>query len=62
MIAILKHILFLFVLAAACYVLAITIVNSRVAFLVFLVVGLILEIAFWILFWRQRKESRSSQR
>ena len=58
MISILKHTIFLFVLAAVCYVLAITIVNSRISFLVFLIVGLICEVVFWILFWQQRRESR----
>ena len=61
MISILKHTIFLFVLAAVCYVLAITIVNSRISFLVFLIVGLICEVVFWILFWQQRRESRRSR-
>ena len=55
---ILKHVFLLFVLAALCYVIAVTITNSRVGFVVFLVVGLIFEVVFWILFWRQRRESR----
>lgn len=54
----LKHVILLFVLAALCYVIAITITNSRVGFVIFLVVGLISELVFWILFWRQRRESR----
>ena len=53
----LKHIFFLFVLAALCYVLAIAITNSQVAFVVFFVVGIIVEMVFWILFWRQRRAS-----
>jgi len=57
----LKHVFLLFILAALCYVIAITITNSRVGFIIFLVVGLISELIFWILFWRQRRESRSPQ-
>jgi len=58
---ILKHVFFLFVLAALCYVIAVTITNSQVAFVVFFVVGLLSELVFWILFWRQRRESRRSR-
>lgn len=58
MTGVLKHIFFLFVLAALCYVIAITITNSQVAFVVFFVVGLLSELVFWILFWRQRRNSR----
>lgn len=58
---ILKHVFFIFVLAALCYVIAITITTSQVAFVVFLVVGVLSEFVFWILFWRQRRESRSDR-
>ena len=54
----LKHVFFLFVLAAACYGIAVNITNSQVGFVIFFVVGLISELVFWILFWRQRRESR----
>lgn len=57
MVGTLKHVFFLFVLAALCYVIAITITNSQVGFIVFFVVGLISELVFWILFWRQRRDS-----
>ena len=61
MIGILKHVFFLFVLAVLCYVIAVTITTSQVAFVIFFVVGLLSEVVFWILFWRQRKESRRAR-
>ena len=54
----LRHILLLFVLAAVCYVIAIIFADGRLGFLVFFASGLIIELAFWILFWSQRRESR----
>ena len=54
----LKHIFFLFVLAALCYVLAITIATDQIAFIIFFVIGIIFEIAFWILFWAELRASR----
>ena len=54
----LKHVFLLFVLAAICYVLGITITNSQLGFIIFFVVGLISEVAFWIVFWKQRRAER----
>jgi len=54
----LRHVLLLFVLAAVCYVIAISFADGRIGFIVFFVVGLISELVFWILFWRQRRDSQ----
>ena len=53
-----KHVFLLFVLAAICYVLGITITNSQLAFIIFFVAGLISEVVFWIVFWKQRRAER----
>jgi hypothetical protein len=53
-----RHTLFLFVLAAACYALAIFITGGRIGFIVFFVVGLLTELAFYILSWRQHRNYR----
>jgi Ca2+/Na+ antiporter len=55
---ILRHTLLLFVLAAVCYVIAISSADGRLGFITFFVVGLIAELVFWILFWRERKINR----
>ena len=52
-----RHIFFLFVLAVLCYLLAITVATSQAAFVMFLVVGVLFELVFWVQFWRQRKNS-----
>jgi hypothetical protein len=56
MTGILRHVLLLFVLAAACYVIAIAFADGRLGFIAFFVVGLISELVFWVLFWRQRRD------
>lgn len=53
-----RHTLFLFVLAAICYALAIFITGGRIGFIAFFVVGLLAELAFYILSWRQRRSYR----
>ena len=53
-----RHILLLFVLAALCYVLAIVFADGRLGFIGFFVVGLIAELVFWVLFWRERRLNR----
>jgi Flp pilus assembly protein TadB len=53
-----RQTLFLFVLAAICYALAIFVTGGRVGFIVFFVVGLLTEPAFYILSWRQRRNYR----
>ena len=58
MAGILRHILLLFVLAAVCYAIAIWFADGRLGFITFFVVGLIAELVFWILFWRERKSHR----
>jgi hypothetical protein len=58
MTGILNHILLLFMLAVVCYVIGIAFADSRLGFIVFFVAGLIAEFVFWILFWRQRGDSR----
>lgn len=55
-----KHVLFLFVLAAVCYVVAIVVADNRLGFIAFFVIGLVAELAFWILFWRERRSYRRS--
>jgi len=54
----LRHILLLFILAAVCYVIGIAFADSRLGFISFFVVGLVAEAVFWIMFWRQRRDSR----
>jgi uncharacterized membrane protein YvlD (DUF360 family) len=54
----LRHTLFLFVLAAICYALAIFVTGGRIGFIAFFVVGLLAELAFYILSWRQRRDRR----
>lgn len=44
-----RHTLFLFVLAAVCYVMAIYVTGGRIGFIVFLVVGLTAELLVWLL-------------
>ena len=56
--ALFKHILLLFILAAVCYVIAVAFADGRLGFIVFFVAGLIAELVFWILFWRQRRDWR----
>lgn len=56
-----RHTLFLFVLAAACYVMAVYVTGGRIAFIVFFVAGVTAELVFWILFWRQRRISRRNR-
>ncbi len=58
MAGLLRHILLLFVLAAVCYVIAIAFTDGRLGFIVFFVIGLIAELVFWILFWRERRSNR----
>jgi len=53
-----RHTLFLFVLAAICYALAIFITDGRVGFIAFFVVGLLAELTFYISSWRQRRNDR----
>jgi len=53
-----KHIFLLFVLAAVCYVIAIAFSSGRLGFIAFFVAGLISELIFWTLFWRQRRKFR----
>ena len=43
-----RHTLFLFVLAAVCYVMAIYVSGVRIACIAFLVVGLTAELAVWL--------------
>ena len=43
-----RHTLFLFVLAAVCYVMAIYVTGGRIAFIAFLVVGLTAELLVWV--------------
>jgi hypothetical protein len=50
------HVLFLFGLAVVCYVIAIVFGNGRLGFIAFFALGLILELVFWVLFWRQRRD------
>ena len=56
---ILRHVFLLFVLAAACYVTAAIFANGRLGFIAFFVIGLVSELVFWILFWRQRRNARN---
>ena len=44
-----RHTLFLFVLAAVCYVMAIYVTGGRIGFIAFLVVGLTAELVVWLL-------------
>lgn len=44
-----RHGLFLLVLAAVCYAMAIYVTGGRIGFIAFLVVGLIAELAVWLL-------------
>jgi len=53
-----RHTLFLFVLATICDALAIFITGGRIGFIVFFMVGLLAELAFYILPWRQRRNYR----
>ena len=50
--------MFLFVLAAICYALAIFITGGRIGFIAFFVVGLLAELGFYILSWRKRRNYR----
>lgn len=59
MTGVLRHILVLFVLAALCYVIALALADSRLGFITFFVIGIVAELAFWILFWRERRRSIS---
>ena len=43
-----RHSLFLIVLAAVCYAVAIYVTGGRIAFIAFLVVGLTAELAVWL--------------
>lgn len=54
---ILKHVFLLFLLAAVCYVIAVMFEKDQLGFIVFFVAALIAELAFWILFWRERRYS-----
>ena len=53
-----RHILLLFVLAAVCYVIALAFADSRIGFIAFFVFGIVAELAFWVLFWRERRRYR----
>ena len=53
-----RHTLFLFMLAAICYALAIFITGGRIGFIAFFVVGLLAELAFYFLSWRKRRNYR----
>ena len=53
-----RHTLFLFLLAVICYALAIFITGGRIGFIAFFVVGLLTELAFYILSWRKRRNYR----
>ncbi len=44
-----RHTLFLFVLAGACYAMAIYFTDGRIGFIAFLVVGLTAELVVWLL-------------
>ena len=54
----LRHILVLMLLAAACYVIAIVLANGRLGFIAFFVLGLTAETLFWVFFWRELRNSR----
>jgi hypothetical protein len=53
-----RHTLFLFLLAVICYALAIFITGGRIGFIAFFVVGLLTELALYILSWRKRRNYR----
>jgi membrane protein implicated in regulation of membrane protease activity len=55
---VLRHVLLLFMLAVVCYVIAVVFVDGRLGFIAFFVVGLIAELVFWTLFWRERRRNR----
>jgi len=55
---VLGHVLLLFVLAVVCYVIAVVFADGRLGFIAFFVVGLVAELAFWTLFWRERSSNR----
>lgn len=55
---VLRHTLFLFVLAAICYALAIFVTGGRIGFIVFFVVGLLSELTFYVLSWRRHRDYR----
>jgi hypothetical protein len=57
MAGVLRHVLLLFVLAVVCYVIAVVFADSRLGFIAFLVIGLMAELVFWILFWRERRRN-----
>ena len=58
MVLVLRHTLFLFVLAVICYALAIFVTGGRIGFIAFFVVGLVAELAFYILSWRRYRAYR----
>jgi hypothetical protein len=57
-----RHIFFLFALAAVCYGIAVYLSEGQLAFVIFISVGLVAELVFWALFWRQRRAYWSSIR
>lgn len=60
MTGIFKHVLFFFVLAAACYVLA-NITPGRIGFIAFFVIGILFELTFYFFSWRRRPGAREAR-